>query len=103
MTKVQEIVIDGVQYRVRQPRLREYLESKKHPPEDLIIVFLAGMILDEHDKEIGRERILDIPLAHFNQLSMMVNDAVEGEKPPLEQKNGSSSDLPSPSGEPLPN
>ena len=100
MSKIQEITIDDVTYRVRAPRLKEYLESKKHPPEDLIIVFLGGMILDAEGNAVGREGVEEIPLAHFDQLAVMVNTTVGAKTDPLVPPNGSLSGSPSASEEP---
>lgn len=94
MPKIQEVGIDGTVYRIREPLLRDYRESKKHPQEDLIMVFLAGMLLDEDDKPWGVDRVEDIPLSHFNILSEKVNNMITGGSnlPPLEKMTESASD-----------
>lgn len=93
MIKIQEVEIHGVKYRIREPRLRDYLASKNKEREEVMIAFLSGMLVDENDKPLGEEAIRDLPLSHFGGLSEIVNRILEGanENPPLESKSDSGS------------
>jgi hypothetical protein len=91
MIKIQEVEIDGVSYRIREPRLRDYVASRGRPTEDMVIVFLSGMLLDEDGKEFGEERVNDLPLKSFGRLSDIVNGFLSEEKDPLDRKSDSAS------------
>lgn len=91
MLRIQELDIDGIKYRLREPRLRDYIASRGRPADEVMIAFLGGMLLGEGDKGIGEEAVYDLPLAAFGKLSDIVTKMITPDESPLEQKSGSGS------------
>lgn len=90
MLKIQELEIDGIPFRIREPRLSDYLRAKKAPDDEFVFAMLAGMMLDKNDKSVGEEYIKELPLRVFNQLTSVVNKLTGGEDP-LDPTTASSS------------
>lgn len=91
MLRIQELDIEGVKYRLREPRLRDYLASRNRPPEEVMIAFLGGMLLDDEDAGIGEEAVYDLPLGAFGKLSEIVTKMITPDESPLDPKSGSDS------------
>lgn len=95
MLKIQEVSIHGRSYRMREPRLRDYIDSKKVDPQDVMVLFLSRMLLDDKGEPIGEEAIKDLPLKDFGALSDLANKLMSDEgDAPLDQTNGSSTASP---------
>jgi hypothetical protein len=89
--KIQELQIDGVILRVREPRLSDWLRARKAPEDEFMFNMLAGMVLDESGKELGLEGVLGLPLRVFDSLSVLTNQMMTGnESGPLAGTGGSS-------------
>lgn len=91
MLKIQELEIGGVTYRVREPRLRDYLASRGRAQEEIMVAFLGGMVLGEGDKPIGEEAVFELPLQAFGELSDLVNKMITPDAAPLGAKKDSGS------------
>ena len=101
MLKIQELDIDGEKFRLREPRLSDYLRAKKAPADEFVFTMLAGMLIDEKDKEVGDAFVQNLPLRVFDILSEAVTELSAPRKvvAPLDQTSGGSTGSPSPSAE----
>lgn len=90
MLKIQELEIDGIRFRIREPRLVDYLRAKKAPDDEFVFAMLAGMMLKDDNESVGEEYIKELPLRVFNELTTVVNKLTGGGDP-LDQTTGSSS------------
>jgi hypothetical protein len=97
--KVQELNIDGDIFRLREPRLADYLETRKHPNDEFAYRMLAGMLIDDKGKSFGIERVYELPLRVFDVLSEAVGKLSQPRKSPLDVTSGSSTGSPLPLGE----
>lgn len=100
MLKIQEIEIDGEKFRLREPRLADYLRARKADKSDFVFVMLEGMLLNEEGKEVGQEAVQNLPLRVFDVLADAVNTMATPRSGPLEKSDGSSTDSPSQSEQP---
>lgn len=91
MLKIQEVNIDGQVFRVREPRLKDFLATRSLVGQDeYVVVMLAGMLIDENGKDRGREFVENLPLRYLNPLSELVNDLTKVDTDPLSPSDGSS-------------
>lgn len=97
MLKIQELEIDGQKFRLREPRLKDYLRARSAAPEDFVFKMLAGMLLDGKDEEVGDEFVQELPLRVFDVLSEAVTKLTAPRVAPLDQKSDTSTGSPSPS------
>lgn len=100
MLKIQELEIDDLKFRLREPRLKDYLRARKCDPGEFSFEMLAGMLLNPDDSEFGRAAVEELPLRAFDVLAQAVDKMTEVKKGPLDPKNDGSTDSPSPSAEP---
>lgn len=91
MLKIQEIVIDGETYRLREPRLGDYLRARKKEDEEFVFAMLAGMVLDENGNAIGEEAVLELPLRVLDAMSQTVTQFTAPRIDPLTTASASSS------------
>lgn len=101
MLKIQELDIDGEKFRLREPRLSDYLRARKAPADEFVFTMLAGMLLDDKGKEVGEAAVQNLPLRVFDVLSEAVSalSAPRKAEVPLDQKSEGSTASLSPSGE----
>lgn len=92
MLKIQELRIGEEVYRVREPRLKDYLRARKAEGSEFAFQMLAGMLLDEKGQELGLEAVENLPLRVFDELAKTVTELTEMKPGPLEPKEGSSTD-----------
>lgn len=97
--RVEIVRVDDTDYKVREPRLSDFIRARKLPAEEFIFSMLGDMLLDEDDKPYGAERVGELPLRVFTPLADVVNRMVTPTSDPLVQKNGSSTGSLSPSAE----
>jgi hypothetical protein len=91
MLKIQELQIDGQTFRIREPRMKDFLATRNLQNNDeYAIVMLAGMLIDEHGKEFGRAAVEELPLRYLDQLSNAVTELTKVDSAPLPQSDGSS-------------
>lgn len=95
MLNIQEVSVNGRSYRMREPRLRDYLDSKSVEGPEVMILFLSRMLLNDQDEAIGMEAVRDLPLKDFGALSDAANNLMsENSDGPLDQTNGSATASP---------
>lgn len=97
--KVQELQIDGEIYRLREPRLVDYLRSRKKEDDEFVFSMLEGMVLGENGEPIGTEGVMDLPLRVLDVMSRAVGEFTAPRVDPLMNASGSSTASPSPSAE----
>jgi hypothetical protein len=99
MLKIQELNIDDEKFRLREPRLSDYLRAKKAPADEFVFTMLAGMLLDDKDKEVGEAFVQNLPLRVFDVLSEAVTELSAPRKAatPLDPSSDGSTASPSPS------
>lgn len=98
--KIQELQIDGETYRLREPRLADYLRSRKKDDDEFVFSMLEGMVLGENGEPIGAEGVLNLPLRVLDVMSRTVGEFTAPRADPLANKSASSTASPSPSVEP---
>lgn len=95
--RIETIEVDGVEFKVREPRLSDFLRARSLPSEEFVVSMLGDMLLDEKGEPYGRDKVGDLPLRVFTPLADVVNRMVTPTSDPLVQKTGSSTDSPLPS------
>jgi len=101
MLKIQELRIEGFTFRIREPRLRDFLSARNIPAEkqdEYVITMLSSMMVDENGEEVGKDYVLNLPLRFLDPLSALVADLTKTTPDPLPQSDGSSIGSPSQSG-----
>lgn len=92
MLKIQELQLDGIVFRVREPRLYDFFEARKGTTDEYILRMLSGMLIDEEGKPLGMEAVSNLPLRFLDPLSKIVMELTDqGGTGPLTQSGGSSS------------
>lgn len=89
--KIQELQIDGEIFRLREPRLADYLKARNKDETEFVFAMLAGMVLDENDQPIGDEGVLELPLRVLDAMSRAVGEFTAPRVDPLTNASGSSS------------
>ena len=97
MLKIQELDIDGDHFRLREPRLADYLRARKAPQDEFVFIMLAGMLLDDKNQEVGDHFVQELPLRVFDVLSEAVTQLTAPRASPLDKKSDGSTDSPLPS------
>jgi hypothetical protein len=77
--------------RLREPRVRDFLEANKATTnEERTISLLGAMVLDEKGNPVGRDAVLDFPLNALGELAGKIGPLIgEDEAAPLAPMNGS--------------
>jgi hypothetical protein len=77
--------------RLREPRVRDFIEAQKaKTDEDRTVALLGAMVLGEDGEPVGRDAILDFPAVALLALTGHIGPLVgEGEPAPLAPKNDS--------------
>lgn len=94
MLKIQELNIDGELFRLREPRLADYLRARKSPADEFVFTMLAGMLLDDQNKEVGDAFVQELPLRVFDVLSEAVTALTAPRVDPLAKKTEDSTGSP---------
>jgi hypothetical protein len=92
MLKIQELEIDGEIFRLREPRLADYIRARAVQGEDFVFTMLAGMLLDESGNPIGDEGVQNLPLRAFDRLTEAVTKLTALRVDPLDPTTASSTD-----------
>jgi hypothetical protein len=90
--KVQELQIDGETYRLREPRLADYLRARKLENEEFVFSMLEGMVIGEDGKPIGSEGVLELPLRVLDVMSTAVGAFTAPRAAPLTNASDSPTD-----------
>ena len=91
MLKIQELNIDGEVYRLREPRLGDYLRARKKEDEEFVFAMLAGMVIGDDGNAIGEEAVMELPLRVLDAMSRTVSEFTAPKIDPLTTASASSS------------
>jgi hypothetical protein len=95
MLKVQELEFGGNKYRLREPRIRDYMNSLGKEGVEASCIMLGGMLLDEQGKAIGYDAATELPLLDFEKLADALSTFMSNrEVAPLPAPNDSNSASP---------
>lgn len=90
MLKIQELRIGDTAYKVREPRIRDWIRARSAAPEMFAITMLEGMILDENGVALTPEQVQDLPLQALDELTRVVETMIGTRKDPLGESGASS-------------
>lgn len=90
MLKIQEITVDGDVFRLREPRVKDFLRAKNKSEEDFVVAMLAGMLLDEEGRELGQDAVENLPMRVLSELSHKVGEMSQAPADPLPTASASS-------------
>lgn len=77
MLKTQEIEIDGVQFTLREPRIKDHMRamaSLEKGADAYAMAMLSSMLLNDMGQEVGEAFVEELPMRVFSQLAQAMED-----------------------------